>query len=67
MTDHFCPIDHIAIDVVDFDTALAFFQDVFSCFMIFTDTDGNFLIIADSSPGCIHNIRFSILTICGDH
>ena len=29
MTDHFCPIDHIAIDVVDFDTALAFFQDVF--------------------------------------
>ena len=29
MTDHFCPIDHIAIDVVDSDTALAFFQDVF--------------------------------------
>ena len=29
MTDHFCPIDHIAIDVVDFDTALAFFKDVF--------------------------------------
>lgn len=29
MTDHFCPIDHIAIDVTDFDTALAFFQDVF--------------------------------------
>ena len=29
MTDHFCPIDHIAIDVVDFDTALSFFQDVF--------------------------------------
>ena len=26
MTDHFCPIDHIAIDVVDFDTALAFFR-----------------------------------------
>ena len=29
MTDHFCPIDHIAIDAVDFDTALAFFKDVF--------------------------------------
>ena len=29
MTDHFCPIDHIAIDVVDFDTALAFFKKEF--------------------------------------
>ena len=29
MTDHFCPIDHIAIDAVVFDTALAFFKDVF--------------------------------------
>ena len=29
MTDHFCPIDHIAIDAVDFDTALAFFKKEF--------------------------------------
>ena len=28
-TKEFCPIDHVAIDVQDMDTALRFFQDVF--------------------------------------
>ena len=37
-TETFCPIDHVAIDVADMDTALAFFQDVFG--MTITRTQG---------------------------
>ena len=38
MTDHLCPIHHIAIDVADMNTALTFFQDVFG--MTVTRTQG---------------------------
>ena len=38
MTDHLCPINHIAIDVADMNTALTFFQDVFG--MTVTRTQG---------------------------
>lgn len=38
MKPEFCPIDHIAIDAVEFDRTLAFFEDVFG--MTVTRTQG---------------------------
>ena len=64
MTDHFCPIDHIAIDVVDFDTALAFFKDVFGMTVtrfqgpdIFKLRTGTGNIVIKEKRFCSHGIH----------